>query len=572
MLTRIVNNYILQREKIMLLKKMFILNTKVQFFLLIILTNQIFSQTMFSQDRSIVGQPAKSNISNKATQSLEQIQGGVETDFSMSAISERIKSLDNIVNPNLYYLGTGDVFTINIWGKTNRSFIANVNSENEVVIPNVGIVDVNGKTLYEGKLLILAKLKKIFKEDKISIALLQVKKFKVYILGEIKSPGNYYIEGTTRVSDLINLAGSKEILNRNIEICNPNYPKRFADMALFFNNNDIDKNPYLTLGDRVFIHSRKEFISIFGAVNIPNIYDWLPGDSLLTILNVAGGLTREADSSRIIITRFADNKDSLINFKISLHDSSAYSFPIGKDDKILVCEIPEYRKHRIVTINGEVKYPGVYPVQKDKTRLLDVLNMAGGLTKDAFLKGSKIVRKSYISNTNREFERVKKMPSRDLTPLERSYLKTKLIEEEGIISLDFEELIKEGYDLYNIILRDGDIITITRKSLSVQVSGAVILPGLVSYKEGEEYKYYINQAGGFNTRAKKSDITIIKGGNEIWLKPRKVKEIKPGDAVWVPEKEYRDKFQILKDAFTIIGSTAMIIVSYFTIKDYLSGD
>ena len=109
-------------------------------------------------------------------------------------------------------------------------------------------------------------------------------------------------------------------------------------------------------------------------------------------------------------------------------------------------------------------------------------------------------RKYYFDVGDREFERLKAMPAESLTPLERSYLKTKLTEEDGIVSIDFEELLSDSSELYNIILRDKDEITIARKSLSIKVSGAVISPGLIGFTEGADYKHYIDRAGGEEDR------------------------------------------------------------------------
>jgi protein involved in polysaccharide export with SLBB domain len=200
---------------------------------------------------------------------------------------------------------------------------------------------------------------------------------------------------------------------------------------------------------------------------------------------------------------------------------------------------------------------------------MEIISMAGGLTDDAFLKGSKIIRKIYPSVGEKEFARVKAMPAISLSELERSYLKTKLIEERGLVSMDFEKLFSNESNIYNIILRDKDEITIARKSLSIKVSGSVVSPGLISFKENKDYKYYINQAGGFNTRAKKRMVQIIKGGTEIVLEPNKVEKLEAGDAIWIPEKEYRDKVQITKDILTILSSIASVVTSTITVISFV---
>ncbi len=491
---------------------------------------------------------------------------------SLQKISMELTSFDVNIDEDSYILGTGDGFKIYLWGNINSEVEAIIDQEGNLVIPSVGVVHIRNLSLREGREKIKAKVQNSYKKVKITIVLNEIRKFKVYALGEVSSPGFYEVNGASRVSDLIEIAGgfnSDSTDNytqlRGIIIDNEHYPRQFADLSLFYHNNLTDKNPYLREGDHIFVPSSGELIRISGSVNYPGNYTYMYNDSLITLLNVAGGLLRNADSSKIIVCRFMDNFDSLASFELSFHDSSVFNFPIFKDDRILVCNIPSYRIHRQVKIMGEVNNPGVYPIQKDKTRLIEVVAMAGGLSEDAYLKSSKIVRKRITKFDDREYERLKLMPLENLTPLERSYLKTKQVEENGRISVDFEELYNKGRDLYNIILRDDDEIIIARGYLSLKVSGAVISPGLVSYKEGANFEYYINRAGGYTNEAQKRLITIIKGGSGMWLKPYEVDKLEAGDAIWVPEKPYIDKLKVTKDILLIVSSVATVIMSGLTI-------
>jgi protein involved in polysaccharide export with SLBB domain len=213
-----------------------------------------------------------------------------------------------------------------------------------------------------------------------------------------------------------------------------------------------------------------------------------------------------------------------------------------------------------------VKFPGTYAIREDSTRLLDIVEIAGGFTADTFLRGSKIVRKRFTRTGDREFGRLKVTPVSALSPLERSFLKTRIVEEEGVVSLDFGELVERGGDMYNVLLRNGDVIEIARRSLSVKVSGAVVSPGLVSYQECADLNYYLRQAGGLSERARKRKIMIIKGGSENWLRPREVDKIEAGDVVWVPEKTYRDPVELTRNILGMLGSVAMVLTTYITVS------
>lgn len=494
-----------------------------------------------------------------------------EIDIKEITADESIAIMEAVLDKNLdetqYYVGPGDEFIVNVWGNTEKNYKLIADNEGNIFIPFSGLININGKTLVEAKRMIKDKMFEIFRNPKsVIITLGNIRQFKSYVIGEVNNPGGYLVTGMTRVSDIIKMAGgiSLDGKKRGIEIYNDLYETRYADLVSFYYSEKVDGNPYIRQGDRILIPPKKDIITINGFVNHPDTFDVCDGDNIQDIIEAAGGFSRGADTAKILIHRFFNNYDSLITFEVN--NLVIDTFKLTKDDRIFVCGIPDYREHLEIVISGEVKYPGVYPIRKDKTRLLDVLMMAGGLTEEAFLKGSKIIRKYYPVVGNREFERVKTMPSESLTPLERSYLKTRLVEEDGIVSIDFEELIGNEVDIYNIILRNKDEIIVMRRSLSIKVSGAVISPGLVGYKENADYKYYIQQTGGFNTRARKGSVMIIKGGTEVMLKPQRIKKLEAGDAIWVPDKEYKNKFNLTRDMLLIVGSLATLVISAFTIQ------
>jgi protein involved in polysaccharide export with SLBB domain len=499
----------------------------------------------------------------------------------------QLTEIDQSIDDSLYVVGPNDELTIYLWGSIDKEIVASVNQEGLLVIPSIGTLEVNGMKLVEVKREVEKILREKYKSVSMTIALSQVRRFKAYIIGSVVNPGVYVMTGASRVADLVSAAGglkvvpatktnysapgqdSTQIRLRGIEIANDRHPSRTADLAAFYHSNDMQGNPYLCEGDRVFVSPMKEFVSIYGEINYPGTYDFIEGDSFESLLKAAGGLTRGADTAKITITRFVDDLDSLLQYSFPM--SKALNFPLQRDDRILVCGIPEYRVHRAVEIRGEVEQPGIYPIQKERTRLKDVIAMAGGLNEDAFLPGSSIQRRRFSLSRDLEFERLKATPIQVLTPLERSYLKTKLTEEEGRISIDFDELYKSNADYYNIILEDSDVITIAPRDLSVYVTGAVVSPGLVGYKKNAKFDYYIQQAGGFNMRARKYSVMVIKGGTGIWLRPSEAKTIEAGDRIWIPEKEYHNWFQSTRDILAMTGAVATIVISYITIRNNFGG-
>lgn len=478
-----------------------------------------------------------------------------------SFVKERV--IDKAINPEEYILGPGDVLFIYIWGAVENKYDLIINAENKIVIPHIGEYDVQNKSLKTFRDDVKIHLQKEYKNVEISISLKEMKTFKTYIFGEVSEPGSYIVNNSTKISDLISLAsGTTDSASQlGIEIKNIDLGNTSADLNLSKEKGAYVNDPYIRLGDIVYVKKATEFISIYGAVKEPGRYDVISNYSLRSLINMAGGFDRGADSLEIFVYRFVDDYDSLFMQKVI--NSEIDNFLIYPDDRIIVNKKPDYRIHREIEVAGEVKYPGIYPIQENKTTLGEAIEMAGGFTDNAFLKGSTITRKKVSKLVDREFERLKTQPVITLSPNERSYLKTKLTEQEGLISINFSEF----ENARELVVREGDRIIIAEKSLSIRVTGAVTQPGLVSYSREKDFKHYIAQAGGYNTRAKKRSVMIIKAGTNTWLKPREVEEIEAGDAIYVSEKQYVEKFLVIKDIFLMLGSIAAVIMSGIAVSN-----
>lgn len=515
---------------------------------------------------------AKSNYTTMNSNiSYEALNNNSNQNFYPSD-QDKIIGFGAQVNDSTYILGTGDGLAIHIWGTVNTEINAVIDYEGYLILPKVGRVYLKGLTLSEGKKLVGAKIKEYYRSIDFSIVLNEIRHFKVYIIGQVKKPGSYIINSGCRVSDLVEMAEGKSDFAslRNITIHNAeDVLIGRADLLLFFKGNDNSRNPFLNEGDRVFIRKVNEIVSIDGAVQFPGIIDYDSTDSLHKIIKLAGGLCRGADSSKIVVSRFVGDLDSLVEFECSYHDSSVYRFKILKDDRIFAFSKPLYRLHRSVSVAGEVANPGKYPIQKNTT-LKEVIQLAGGFTSDADLMRSRLIRTVDDFTGDREFERLQKIPSEHLSPLDKAYIATRLNEENGKVSVDFDKITSDQID--NVILQDGDEIVIEKKALTVKVIGAVVNPGLVMVKDGERVEYYINQAGGFHPRAKKGALRVMRNGKEIWRNKRRIGKLESGDVIWVPEKYYRNPYNTTKEILVTLGSIATVIISALTIKELSTKD
>jgi len=231
---------------------------------------------------------------------------------------------------------------------------------------------------------------------------------------------------------------------------------------------------------------------------------------------------------------------------------------------VYVREMQLWHRKRGVRISGEVLYPGNYAINKGQAHLKDLIRRAGGFTPEASLIEAKVIRGDRQSRLDPEFERLKKMQVSEMTEMEYEYFKLKSREISGRMSVDFVRLFVMGDSTQNILLRDGDHIIVPRRKNFVRVSGQVLFPGNVIYHPAWKIKDYIRYTGGFNWNARKSKIRIIRAKTGEWLKPKQVKQLVPGDVIWVPEKPVRDYWKLFREIMLAASQAATV---YLVVKN-----
>ena len=551
-----------------------------------LLCSSLFAQSILSTQStaqmtspfSLYGNsPTMQQETNDGASTNQQTLSGLPTLFNTNEnMSESNDKLHNITSgaPNIvgqedkYIVGPGDLFMASVWTTTENNITFKIESNGKAIIPMIGVIDLTDLTFNNAVKKIKKEISKKFINAKIDIVLIEAKTVSVPIYGAVVKPGVYTVSGTDRISDVILLSGGflPTANARAIVIENPTLPVEKVDIIKDIRTQQ-NGSPYVHSGDEIYVPNRKDIIQINGAVNYPGIYDYVSGESLDDIIDIAGGLTRGVDSSRILVTRFLNDKDSIVRFEIGY--KLAKTFVLQEDDYIFIPKIKDYRETRQVTITGEVMYPGKYAVREDKTHLIDIIGLAGGLTDKAYLPGSRIIRENFTDAGEKEYNRLLTVNPSDMSPDEKSYLKYRKANNVGQISISFKDLIEHNKDINNIILRGGDEIYIAKQGLSVNVMGAVINPGLVKYKEGEDVNYYIKQAGGYQDGALKKDVKVIRGGTSTWLKPKHVDVIGIGDAIWVPEKPYKDKVKQTRDILAILASISALVLTTITVMNYI---
>lgn len=495
-----------------------------------------------------------------------------------------------------YQLGPGDSLAVGIWGPSPITYPLVVTLEGTVIVPAVGELPVDGLTLEEARARIRKGLLTQFHNVDITISLIGLRRFQVHVLGQVTHPGTYLATAVDRVSACVGWAGDflPNAGQRNIAVMSGDSVRAHADLFAFLRRGIDVSNPRLHDGDIVYVPYARERFSVLGAVNEPRSFEYLQGDRFQEALSFAGGFAADAYPDTIEVARYLGPDRHPVRFyviagggivaarpadephlpatvgRFLAHDFSGRGgeapvypdFELQPDDIVFVRAIPEYRIKRLVEVEGEVIYPGQYPINEGETRISDVIRRAGGVTDEAFLKEATLVRREAIRLEDKEFERLKTVPPADMTSDEYEYFKLRSRENRGLMVVDFHALLLEGDQGQNLLLRHGDLISIPKTRGFVSVLGMVAAPGNVIYEEGLTAHDYLRRAGGFAEKADRRKTRVIRAATGEWVSLNEAERIQTGDTVWVPEKRDRDYWAFFRD---FIQVTTQIVTIYLVV-------
>ena len=405
---------------------------------------------------------------------------------------------------------------------------------------------------------------------------------KLEVRGAVYRPGIYQLSGTLNtVRELVNEAQGltgDAFLNRSVLY------RQHDDLTTEVLPVDIKSimdgtspNIALQKNDILYIPSIHDLsdrgnITVHGEVAKPDSYPYADNMTLEDLIIQAGGLREAASTVRVDVTRRIKNPRSTADndtigqmFSFALKDGFVIDgqpgFVLQPYDEVYVRRSPGYQAQQNVGIEGEILFGVTYALTSREERLSDLVNKAGGATNYAYLRGAKLTRIANASEKKRMANVVRLM---------RRQLGEAMIDSLGIdvedtftVGIDLEKALRNPKSSSNIVLREGDVISIPKNTNTVTINGAVMVPNTVSYLEGKDIDYYLNQAGGYSDNAKKSKKFIVYMNGEVTrVKGNGKKQIEPGCEIIVPSKSKKrtNVGEILGYA-TSFSSLGMMIAS-----------
>lgn len=352
---------------------------------------------------------------------------------------------------------------------------------------------------------------------------------RVTISGAVYRPGEYEWKQGMTLRELIVKADSitpDAFRNRGIIT---RYKPDLTTVSISFSVSEIlnrQSDIALQQEDMILIKSHFElkeqpFFTVNGEVLKPGRFNWSDNTTLGDAIFLAGGLTEGADSTFVEVARkltyeeassLSDTISHIIVVNLSrnlLLGENDDKFQLQPYDQISVRRAPNYRQEETVFITGEVVYAGAYALRNKRQRISDLINMAGGLTPQAFILGATLNRNSEELGTER-------------------------------IAIDLKTILANPGSEADLLLNNGDRINIPEFMQTVKINGSVQNPFSIVFEPGKNAKYYINKSGGFASDAhkKKTYVQYANGATAVTKSFifRSYPDVQPGSQVIVPKK------------------------------------
>lgn len=387
----------------------------------------------------------------------------------------------------------------------------------------------------------------------------------VTVKGNVWSPGRIGLRPGMTISDAIRRAGGPkpDVYVGQILVTRTRSDSTRTQLRAAFRDTvgNVANDFGLVDGDLIEVFSvvnfrPEQYVAIAGAVRRPGRYPYRVGMTLRDVVLLADGLQAGAYLKEAEIARLPEDRTgttTAVTMRVPLDSSyllqhrayaasvtngalttSASEVVLKAYDNVLILQQPNWELQRVVTIEGEVAFPGPYSLETRSDRLVDLIRRAGGFTSEAYPEGAVVTRHK---------ARV------------------------GRVAIDVPTALRRPQSPDNLLLLDGDHIFVPQRSFIVRVEGAVNAPNVVAYAPGRGVDYYVKQAGGVarNGDSRHAYVTQPNGKRET---KGRFTEPKPlaGSVVVVPVLDPSSRRNLLQTIANVTPLITSIITTYLLVK------
>ncbi len=317
------------------------------------------------------------------------------------------------------------------------------------------------------------------------------------------------------------------------------------------------------------------YIQVHGEVAKPGQFVYAANTTLEDIIMQAGGLLESASSVRVDVSRRVKNANSIeetdtlgYTYTFSLKDGFVIdgesNFILEPYDQVYVRRSPGYQEQQHVQVGGRVLFAGNYALSSMNERISEVIRKAGGVSKNAYVKGAR------LSRVISQEDRMRMEATLDALNNTKDSIDVSKLDfgNRYYIGINLEDALANPGSDADIVLKEGDVIYVPEYQNTVKISGNVLYPNTVTYKEGMRVKDYVKMAGGYGFEAKKSKVFIVyMNGTVAKAKKRSSRIVEPGCEIIIPQK--RKGQNNLQEILGIATTSASIATMLATIGNII---
>ena len=541
-------------------------------------TRRDLEETQFRRPSSLILKPELDYLPFESVPTSDR--------FGINFFSMMQTSLMPINDPNFdssYVLDFGDIIEVQLVGQKTSDAELVIRRDGSVNVPEIGKVFISGLSLENASNLISEKINASFIGVDAYVSLINVRDIQVIVAGNAYNPGPYTLNGNSSVFHALTVSGGPSEFGsfRSIKLIRNDEVVEEVDLydTFIFGRSSFDTR--LKTGDIIFIEPVLNLVSVIGGVARPATYELKTDETLNAAIAFANNLTVEADKNDINLVRVNDGKINSIKVK----DVSDLNNITSADMDRLI--IKKYSL-RSVDIFGAVNNPGNY-IMNEGEGIKDLIERAGGYTENAYPFGGVLenIRAREINELANE-----EIYNTFIDELSLMYASGSAVGSEiGSLAVIMDELkemsvtgrVNAEFDLdvltknpeRDVLLQDGDVVTIPEFLNQVYVFGEIPNQGSVRYMQGLEISDYIEMKGGYESRADKKSVFVLQPNGETYrvsknrfINNREI-EIFPGSIIFVPRKVNASMLftQAAQAYVSILGNLGVSLASLSVLKD-----
>ena len=488
----------------------------------------------------------------------------------------------NEPNPDSgYMLDVGDVLQVQLVG-INENNIEEllINADGSITLEDIGEIVIAGLSLNDASQLIKSKVNSSFIGTEAFINLIEIRDVNILVTGNAENPGIYTLTGNSNILQALLAAGGISEFGslREINLIRDDVIVETLDIYDLLIEGKYSIKKRLRSGDVVFVETRKNIITIAGAVNRPAKYEAMDDQKLISIIEYANGINRTADLENISLERMVDG--SLKTIAVP-NDSYFKAIDVQDGDSIYIREYP----YRQAKISGAVLKPGSYTMAAGQT-INDLIEKAGGYTENAYQFGAIYLNEDAkkVNELSKEILYQEFLDSiiaasqqniGDLTPVVKLTEDIKNTSPNGRVVINL--LNDASIDLYKI--KEGDELFVPERNNVVYVYGEISSEGAVMYSDNQDVEYFVEKSGGYKKFADNESIYILhpNGESQRYRSKRSIFErspkseirIYPGSIIFVPRAldESAPRRLAAQAYVSILGNLGIALASLSAISD-----